>query len=203
MIETIAQDSTQPVDIEFFLKEESGKKAPYDENSWPFFSVACYCISHKNTDLFREDVDKRENLIQTIDMLLNEITDVSVYQAEHVCNPHKNCDEAYKVKTDPISKMDCCTHYFIGIAMMQEIRRVKEEAITQILRQELTGYIPVDIMADFNMHNHEVRIATEYPGKSIDVYCSRLSPKERKTEFREFKDENEANIFVYDFFKSI
>jgi hypothetical protein len=203
MLETIAQNSAQNASVEFFLREENGKRSLYDENNRPFLSVNCYCIAHKNLDLSKTDIKDRKELIQLIDMLLGNIADISPYQAEHVCNPHIKCGEAYQVKTDPLSKMDCCTHYFIGIAMMQEIRNVREETITKIEQQHLTGYIPVDIMADFNMLNHEIRVATEYLGNSIDVYCSRLSPAKRRTDFKEFKDENEAKIFLYDFFKKI
>lgn len=190
-------------EIRFFIKEEDESKHPYDRDSENFFSVKCYCYDHGSPNLYKVDFKDREGVLSIIDLLLHDIENVSHYAADHVCNPHVFCGEEYKKKKDPISRMNCCTHYLIGIAMNQELAKAQDEVSEIIQEQGLTGIVNVDLMADFNMDKHELRVVAEYPGNSIDVYSIKAGAQYRNTNFIEFKDNLEADMFVYSFFHDI
>ena len=200
----------------------------YDPNIAQIFYVEKYSKEHENPNLFLLDLAMEG--ISAFDLALISLKVLEKANVANTsCNPYLpnakftpdqlEIPEEYSnrpnIFTHAVNHAADCTPYYLGVAMMKEFERLQKEVSYKIHKQGLSGYIPVDLMCDFHLGcevfdektqktiqtNNELRSVARYPGHSVDIIYSLVTPKQRiPPKFKEYQEDQTANAMQYKFF---
>lgn len=151
--------------ITYFYRGPGGEKQVREVTP---FGTMCYAnLIHKNPGLVEKDMkDGLKSLMELVEIEIDACTQSGI----PVMHPNACCGRDVAEEANKSHRLQCCTHYFTGLALLAADLKCRTMVRHKIAEQGIQHDVDVELMTDFNVPSREFRVAAKYDGMSIDLF---------------------------------